>query len=393
MIEPPGNDGGKEVEGIATRRQLPRHRRDEVLDGRRPLEAAQPGDPDRSGGADAAEVVPKDVDDHHVLGPILVARQQLAGQGAVFLAVAPLGRVPLIGSVVTRPARSTDRNGSGDADRMRPPIAQVEVRGVQRRIAGPQPPVERPRVAVERRFETAGEVRLVDVAAGDEPANRLDTRLVGRTVEARGERRGVVVTSSRRRGVGGRRSRSTTGRQPAVEPLRVAVDGPAADPGRAGAAVPGHDPVVEREPEQRQALVVGGDRRQPLEGVAKVVGEVADEPAEERRCVGIRWRRRGRVEAADQAARLGERVGPGRRGGEQLDRVGGEVRPARPSPGSGGLEQGETGQFAKQLGGVDRSDVGQLGQRHEPDSGVAAVPSRVTAPAPERSPEAWITAR
>ncbi len=72
-------------------------------------------------------------------------------------------------------------------------------------------------------------------------------------------------------------------RQAPVERCRVAVRSPAADPGRAGPAVPGDDPVVEREAERRQVLVVGRDRRQPLERVAQVVAEVADEAAKERR--------------------------------------------------------------------------------------------------------------
>ena len=45
--------------------------------------------------------------------------------------------------------------------------------------------------------------------------------------------------------------------QPPIEPADVAVDRPTAEPGRAGPPVPGDDPVVEGEAEQRQALVVG----------------------------------------------------------------------------------------------------------------------------------------
>ena len=67
--------------------------------GGRPPLAAPPGTclPHRSGDAHAAEVVSLEVDDHHVLGPILA----LAAMGSVESA----GRVPLIGIVQTRSPR------------------------------------------------------------------------------------------------------------------------------------------------------------------------------------------------------------------------------------------------------------------------------------------------
>ena len=91
----------------------------------------------------------------------------------------------------------------------------------------------------------------------------------------------------------------------------------------AGPPIPGDDPVVEREPERRQALVVGGDRRQPLEDVAEVVAEEADEPAEERRRIGRDDGRR--VEPGDEPAGDGERVRPGGGRLEDGDGIGGQV--------------------------------------------------------------------
>ena len=111
------------------------------------------------------------------------------------------------------------------------------------------------------------------------------------------------------------------------QPPTVAVERPAAEPGVAGPPIPGDDPVVEREAEQRQLLVGGCDRRQPLEAAPEVVAEEAGQPAEERRRVGGRRRRRRRGGRRARRAH-GERVGARRRRLEDRDRIGGEVRPA-----------------------------------------------------------------
>ena len=140
--------------------------------------------------------------------------------------------------------------------------------------------------------------------------------------------------------------------EPARQAASVAVERPAAEPRVAGPPVPGHDPVVQRQPEERQTLVVGGDRRQPFERVAQVVAEEADEPAEEPRRVGRHHD--GAVESRHQPARHGERVGPGGRPLEDRDRVGGEVGPAGVAARAGALEEGEPGQVAERLGHVDR---------------------------------------
>ena len=172
--------GREQVERVATRRQPAGHRRDEVLDGGRPLEPAEARHADGARRADPAEVVAEDVDDHHVLGAVLLAREQLAGERAVLVAgpAARPGALDRVGRDVavrgrprgTAPARPTGsprRPAPSRACRGTPAIAE-------RRVAGPQPAVERPRVAVERRREAAGQVRLVDVAAGDELADGLD---------------------------------------------------------------------------------------------------------------------------------------------------------------------------------------------------------------------------
>ena len=97
----------------------------------------------------------------------------------------------------------------------------------------------------------------------------------------------------------------------AGQPAGVAIERPAAEPGVAGPAVPGDDPVVQREPQRRQVLVGRRDGRQAFEHGAQVVAEEADQAAEERRGVGRDERRP--VEPGDEPACDGERVGSGRR--------------------------------------------------------------------------------
>ena len=86
------------------------------------------------------------------------------------------------GAVAPARARALDRVGHDDALASRPtgtapatptgaPAAarsagrpEIEIRREERRVAGPEAPVERPRVAIERRLEAAGQVRLVEIA-------------------------------------------------------------------------------------------------------------------------------------------------------------------------------------------------------------------------------------
>ena len=83
VIEPPGKLAAEQIEGIAAGREPPGHGRYEVLDRCRPLQPAQTRHADRTGQAHPTEVVAEDVDDHHVLGAVLGARQQLAGERAI----------------------------------------------------------------------------------------------------------------------------------------------------------------------------------------------------------------------------------------------------------------------------------------------------------------------
>ena len=118
-----------------------------MLDGRGAFQAAQPRDPDRAGLAHAAEVVAQHVDDHHVLGTVLGAGQQLAGERAVLGAVAT-ARARALDRVRGDQAVRVDREerlGRGGQEGARPAgllrRPEVEVRGEQRRVARAQPAV------------------------------------------------------------------------------------------------------------------------------------------------------------------------------------------------------------------------------------------------------------
>ena len=95
--------------------------------------------------------------------------------------VRPRGRVPLIGSVRRcRPGvHGEERLRRGRQQRPRRARrgrrAEVQVAREQRRVAGPEPAEQRPRVAAERRLEPSGQVRLVDLAPPDCRRGRAST--------------------------------------------------------------------------------------------------------------------------------------------------------------------------------------------------------------------------
>ena len=159
--------------------------------------------------------------------------------------------------------------------------------------------------------------------------------------------------------------------EPAREPAPVAIERPAADPGVPRPPIPGDDPVVERESQRRQVLVLRSERGEPLEHGAQVVAEEADEAAQERG--RVRRDEDRPIEARDEPPGDRERVGAGGGRFEDRDRVGGEVGPAGVAAGSGALEQDEPGQVAERLRGVDRARFGDpVGQPAEPKRSLGA---------------------
>ncbi len=183
---------------------------------------------------------------------------------------------------------------------------------------------------------------------GDVLADGLDAGLVLRPAQAGVEPQARLDGRVRR----GRRGRCDRSRrrvhqagvdvvEPAGQPATVAIERPPAQPGEAGPAIPGDDPVVEREPERRQVLV--RRRRSPAGARTRRPG----------RTRGTRRARRGTAahrparpasRPADSPARARPRTGPARRRRLQdRDRVGGQVAPARVAPGPRALEQRQPG--------------------------------------------------
>ena len=124
--------------------------------------------------ADPRQVVPLEVDDHHVLGGVL--RPTPPGPSA------PSGRVPLIGFVQTRrPRRREEELGRGGDDRPAVTGERARLERPERRERSREPG----RVAAKRRRQVLDEVDLVDVAGRDRRAHALDGSAVRSLVPGR----------------------------------------------------------------------------------------------------------------------------------------------------------------------------------------------------------------
>ena len=112
----------------------------------------------RAGLADAREVVALEVDDHHVLGGVLLALDVLAERARALDRRRP------------DPAAAAREEELGRGGDDRPAVAGQQPRSERAEPA----PRATPRLARERRREVLDEVDLVDVAAPDRRAHRLD---------------------------------------------------------------------------------------------------------------------------------------------------------------------------------------------------------------------------
>ncbi len=155
------------------------------------------------------------------------------------------------------------------------------------------------------------------------------------------------------------------------EAPRVAVERPSGQPGVSGPPVPGDDPVVQREPQHRQALVVHRDRWQTLEGMPEVVAQEAHQAAGEPRGVGGHDDRP--VEPGHEPAGDGERVVPGGGRFEHGNGVRGQVGPAGVPAWPRALQKGQAGQVAEGFRHIDRAHRGEtVGQPPKPQGRLVA---------------------
>ena len=121
----------------------------------------------------AADVVAPEVDEHDVLGALLLVALQLLGRAA-----RPLPRCARAGACRRSDASATlppfdahQHLGRRADDR---PAADAEEVHVRRRVDVPQRAIDRERVGVERRLEPLRQHDLVDVAGGDVLLRRAD---------------------------------------------------------------------------------------------------------------------------------------------------------------------------------------------------------------------------
>ena len=321
-------------------RQSTAHRRDHVDHVRVALHAHELVDLHAARHADAAEVVAPQVDQHDVLGALLVVGAQLGHEALVF------------GCVGAAPPRAGDRPGHdavavhGDQRLGRrarqAEVVEGDVVHVGAGIDGAQPAVDGERRDADRRGEALAEHDLERVAGRDvvadarhaglevgaahrRPHRARDARRatvgrrgeIGRRARARGARRSV---RDRQRRVGQRRRQARLDVGDARHGLPVGlVDARA---GRRAVVAHGvgddRDGVLQVvEDEHRvgqqeghlgQAQVVGRRVGQALEVADEVVGEVAHEGAGERGQLAGRRR----VRLGDQRGGGGEGVVAGR---------------------------------------------------------------------------------
>src|SRR5215213_1227757 len=280
------------VEGRHPLRQLADHVRDQVHHVGVPLDPHELVHPDGPGAADPAEVVAGQVDQHHVLGPLLLVRLELGLQGEVGLRVGAAGTGAGDGSHGGPAALDGDqdlRRRAGDGD---PGQAQeVHVRGG---VDDPQDPVDVEGVGGGRHREPLGRHHLEDVAGGDVLLGHGDHLLVAAGGEVAGGGRGRA----------GGRQRGRRGRHRDRQPGGQGVDAPGGV-GPGGLQVGGrgddhvghqHQPLAEvveddhRAGEDQHPLgqpeVVLGLVGQALQLPDEVVAEVADGPGEQRRQAG-----------------------------------------------------------------------------------------------------------
>ena len=348
----------------------------------------------------------------------LPERQQLGRQRPVLLARLPAGAGPLDG-IGPDPAfriQGQERLGRRGKDRARPPRGirpEVEICREPGRLAGAESLERGPRVAIERRVETARQVGLVQLAGGDRVAQALDAlrppggihlrpeprRLAGGRGVARislsrgggaagvGRQGGAAIVVGRRGGeamaVGRMRGAILDGREAVAQAPAIAVDRPAREPPRPRPAVEGEHPVVEPEPQVGQRAVAGRRRGQALQPAPQVVAEIADQATGERGKVAIGSgvdhpeQHAGVRRGADDGGRAASLHAPqGRPGGlehvagiagvaDDGDRVCPDIGPARRAPRPRALEQDQPREVAERQGHLARSASIERGHASE----------------------------
>ena len=252
----PGREAGPQhLEGAHALAEIADHLGDQVGHVREPLRLHEALDMDASCLAHAREVVSAEIDQHHVLGSVLLRLEEALGVSRSWC-----GRS---GDRVETHAPTLDldkglRRGADQGD-----LAELEEERVRRGIDAAKRAVEIERA---RRGRSLGPLRdddLKGIARADVLLRALDRALV---LEAAG------VTL-------GRRSRPFAARQLGrrrVEQRAQLVGVAAENLGEAARMVEAHQRVGDHEPALRQVRPVGGELHRRLERRDVVIGEVAD---------------------------------------------------------------------------------------------------------------------
>ena len=106
---PAGKAGDQRVERVLLAVELAHDVGDDVHHVAVVLEEELVGDLDAAERRDAADVVAAEVEQHQVLGAFLGVGEQLVAERLSSSGVAPRGRVPAIGRIVTSPSRTRTR--------------------------------------------------------------------------------------------------------------------------------------------------------------------------------------------------------------------------------------------------------------------------------------------
>ncbi len=205
------------------------------------LDGAQVGHGDGAGGADLADVVADQVDDHDVLGVVLLQQVRLGPAGA-------LDRPGLDGPSV--PAEEQLGRGGGDLHAVpRKPNRSC----VRRRVAAGQQGGEGVHVGVRgyRRGQDAAEVRLVDLARRDVVADAAHARRVRGAVEGRRPVAGRRPCQAPGAGGGTGSVRTSRKRAQVRRPSKSAATAQKPEESRAaGSSVTSARPVATRSPKR-----------------------------------------------------------------------------------------------------------------------------------------------
>ena len=281
------------------RPQLAADARDDVDHVRVGLDGHERLDLDGAVLADAPEVVAAEVDEHHVLGALLLVRQQVGGDRDVGVGVGPAR--PRAGDRAGRGAAAGDgdeRLGRG-ADDLE--VLEVEEVHVGRRVDRPQAAVDRERLDRARRRPALARHDLEGVAgvhvlddAGHHRLERLarhvglELRLGALRVRLGARQRAGQALAHLGDPLAGARLATASARGLVTASLGLVAVGVGEDRDRVLEVVERDQHVGEHQRHVRQAEHVGVGLGQRLDRADAVVAEEPDRAAGERRAVGER---------------------------------------------------------------------------------------------------------